>query len=383
MYHLTNQRRTILLTFVIFAVQPIVLGGWFALIPFVKASLGLTKTELAVTLLAMPLALIPTLQIASRVISRFGPRRMAYVFLPAQGVAACLPFLATGQNGLFAALAVFGMMGAFMQVSMNVYAGRLEKHLERLVMSRCHGFWALGLAIGSGLAGVFGADAPLWTMMGLGILSAIPGVFAARALPHLPGGAEADDGAPAKRRIKDIPLKLYAIAGFAFSISMTEGAMSDWAAVYLAERLPAGATYAGIAVTLYSASLAAGRFAGDSLKARLGAVGVARLTVGLAITGLVILVAPLPLMFAYAGFVLIGLGASVGFPVALSAVAGLDDRFEAQNIALMSMLVICGFLIGPPLIGILGDVFSLKVGLAVLIPALGVSFVLAKQLQPK
>ena len=93
-----DPRRTVLLTFVIFGMQPFVLGGWFAMIPFVKASLGLSKTELALTLLAMPMAVIPTLQIASRVISHFGPRRVFYTLLPFHGLTACLPFLAGGQN---------------------------------------------------------------------------------------------------------------------------------------------------------------------------------------------------------------------------------------------------------------------------------------------
>lgn len=65
----------------------------------------------------------------------------------------------------------------------------------------------------------------------------------------------------------------------------------------------------------------------------------------LAIVGLLISV----LASAYAEFVLIGSGAS--------AVASLDDRFEARNVALMLMPAICGYLIGPPLIGILGDGF--------------------------
>ncbi|MFT5272191.1 MAG: hypothetical protein ACI85V_002210 [bacterium] len=47
----------------------------------------------------------------------------------------------------------------------------------------------------------------------------------------------------------------------------------------------------------------------------------------------------------------------------------------------MSMLAICGFLIGLPLIGVLGDGFTLRVGFAALIDWLVVSFVFSKQLQ--
>ena len=383
MKHPFASRRVVALTFAIFCVQPMVLGAWFAMIPFVKASLGLTKTELAIAILGMPLALIPTLHIASRVISWYGPRRVFISLLPVHGLTACGPFFATSQWSLFVALALFGALGAFMQVCLNVYAGRLEKQLNQLVMSRSHGFWALGLAIGSGVTGILADAAPIWTVLGVAVVSTLIGMTSARALPHLAGTQASGEVTSSRRRPSEIPRRLYAISGFAFAISMTEGAMADWAAVYLTERLPEAVSYAGIAVTLYSTSLAIGRFAGDGLKRRLGAVCLARITVGLAIVGLFGLVLPLPLAFAYIGFVLIGLGASVGFPLGVSSVASIDDQFEAQNIALMSMLVICGFLIGPPMIGLLGDMVSLRLGMAALIPGLVVSWILASRLDPK
>ena len=141
-------RRAALIIMAVFFLQPLTLGGWLALIPEVKEGLGLSKGQLAIALMGVPVALVPALQVAGQVIARFGPRRVATVFFPLQAFAFLLPFAAWSMWSLFAALFVAGVMMAFVEVSMNVYAGRLEKREDVLIMNRCHGFWAFGLMVG-------------------------------------------------------------------------------------------------------------------------------------------------------------------------------------------------------------------------------------------
>ena len=121
---------------------------------------------------------------------------------------------------------------------------------------------------------------------------------------------------------------------------------------------------------------------GDWLKNRYGAVVLARVTCLLAIVGLVLLALPLPLIAAFAGFALVGAGASVGFPLAVSAAAGLDDRYEGANIAIMSSVAISGFLVGPPMIGFLAEATSLPIGLLALTPGLVVAAWVSGVLHP-
>lgn len=372
--------RTIYLTMAVFALQPMVFGVWLALIPVVKANLDLTKGELALALLGNPLALIPSLQIASRMITRFGPRRLLAVFFPIQTAALLLPLMAQSQMQLFFALAVFGVAMAFMQVCLNVYAGRLEKGEGAAVMNRCHGFWALGLMAGPLLLTAMGDVHGATAILIVGSVTTVLGIWVSLSLPHL--GDAPGQVAPPRRALRALPPPLIYIAVFALAVALVEGAMSDWAAIYLAERLPDGSRLAGLGVSVYAGCLAAGRLAGDWLKVQLGAVRLAQLTVGMAIVGVLCLVLPLPLSMAFVGFALIGFGASVGFPLGVSAVAALDDRYEGANIAIMSMVSICGFLIGPPLIGFLADAFSLRVGLAALLPGLCAGIVLARWLRP-
>jgi MFS family permease len=158
--------------------------------------------------------------------------------------------------------------------------------------------------------------------------------------------------------------------------------MADWSAIYLSERLASNPTDAGIAVSIFSAFLAAGRFTGDYLKHRFGVLVLARGSVVIAMTGVLFLILPLPLAFAFVGFACVGLGVASGYPLGVSAVAALDDRYEASNVALMATCALAGFLIGPPLIGFLSEAFGLRVGFSVLFPGLLTCAWLAGWLKP-
>lgn len=375
-----SKHRALVLTLAVFALQPMVLGGWLALIPMVKAALGLSKSDLALALLGMPVATIIALQIASRLIPRLGPRRIMLVMFPVQGAMFLLPLLADSRGALFLALMAAGAALAFMQVCLNVYAGRLEKETGANIMNRCHGLWALGLMAGSLILPLL---LPLGAVPGLAVLALLAagaGMAVARALPQI--GAAPGSATPPRRALAALPRALLVISAMTLTVTMTEGAMADWAAVYMSERLPEGSTYVGIGVSIYAGCVALGRLMGDGIKARIGAVRMARGALLTAIAGLLLLAMPMPNGAALLGFAAVGLGVSVGFPLAVSAVAALDDAHEGPNIAIMSSIAICGFLIGPPVIGFLADALSLRWGLAALIPGLVLSLALCPYLAP-
>ena len=365
----------------LFCLQPMALGAWLALIPYTKETLELSKFDLSLALLGMPLAVLVALQFAGTLSTRIGIRRLVVMTFPLQGMAAILPLLANSQLMLFFALAAFGATHAFMEVGMNVYAGRVEKKAAAHIMNRCHGFWALGLMTGSFAAtsgaGVLGA---VGIMGVVAVGSTIVGMLAARRLPQM--GAEGAEHVAARRRVSEMPRALLAIGGFMLLITLAEGAMSDWSAVYLSERQSIDVTEAGIAVTIFAGFMAFGRFCGDWLKGRFGALALARVSVVLALAGLVCLIAPLPLVFAFVGFALLGVGVASGYPLGVSAVAALGDSHEASNVAIMSTCALTGFLIGPPVIGFLADAYGLRFGFVALIPGLVLCLFLAKWLIP-
>ena len=365
-----------LLIMSLFALQPMAFGAWLAKIPYIKETLGLSKADLAVALLGMPVALIPTLQLASRIVAKIGPRKTFAILLPIQTVVVLFPFLAWSVPTLFITLAMLGAVVAFLEVALNTYAGRLEKSGDLNIMSRCHGFWALGVMLGSLFATMLFGLGPMIAVFLICAVSAGIGVWSGLSLPKLVG--EEDAASASTRKLSDMPKALFLIAMFVFAFSLAEGAMSDWAAVYLAERWGGRAEDAGIAVTVFSGFLALGRFVGDYMIRKLGAQGAARFTVGLALVRVACLTIPTSVALTFVGFALIGLGVSVGFPLGVSAAARLDDSHEAQNIATMAMIAMTAFLFGPPLIGFVAEAFSLRVALLGLFPGLCLAFWLAR-----
>ena len=138
--------------------------------------------------------------------------------------------------------------------------------------------------------------------------------------------------------ITQFPAILIGICLFTFGIPMTEGAMANWATVYVKMMLGPEAQGTGYGFGLFAAFVALGRFFGDSLKIKLGTINLARIFVNITIIGLIILVISNDLWLALAGFALIGLGVSVGFPLAVTAAASIDEKKEASYVAFLSLI---------------------------------------------
>lgn len=350
-------------------------GSWLAIIPYIKDTLGLSNGQLAVAMIGQPIALIVLLQPASRIVGRFGSRKTFMALLPVQTAIMFLPFYTTGVATLFVALACLGAVVAFMEVSLNTYAGRLEKASGALIMSRCHGFWALGVMAGSFCVTQLFAMGPMTSVMLTSGISAGLGIAAALQLPKLAGQAEGAS-APKPQSFRQMPRVLFLIALFILCVTLVEGAASEWSAVYYAERWGADPAHAGITVTIFAGFLAAGRFIGDWLNARLGVRGVARLTVGVALLGVICATIPASTTFLFIGLALMGVGTSIGFPLGISAAASLSDEHEAQNIATAAMIAMSAFLFGPPLMGLIAEATSLRGSFMMMIPILFVALLL-------
>ena len=118
----------------------------------------------------------------------------------------------------------------------------------------------------------------------------------------------------------------------------------------------------------------------QNVQKRFGAVNTARICGSFALLGAVILFFAGTTPVALLGFAVIGFGVSVGFPLAVTAAASLNDRPAASNVATLSFVALLGFLIGPPVIGFLAEVFDMRLGLLALVPVLLVSLLLTGRL---
>jgi MFS family permease len=314
-------------------------------------------------------------------VGRIGARAAIISGFVLYAVAVSLPAFAPSPVMLFVALMLCGSTISFVELGLNVEADKVEKATGRLIMSKSHGFWSLGIMTGSIIGSAFasaGVEAR-WSILAVAAVTLVVGPLVGRLVPDFsPDDAAAARGRPAGR-VRLLTWPLLGICFFIFGVTMTEGAMADWSAVFLRDVLGAGGE-AGIGYSVFALLVAVGRFGGDWAKARLGAAVLARGSVGLALAGIAMLAFAPTLPVALLGFAVAGVGASVGFPLAVTAAADLDPANSSRNVAVLSFIALCGFLVGPPLIGFIGEHVDLRIGIAALLPILIASLALSGRL---
>jgi MFS family permease len=180
-----------------------------------------------------------------------------------------------------------------------------------------------------------------------------------------------------KRRRMTITPAIVALSAIGFCIFLSEGAMADWTAVYLRQVLRASVGLAPAGYAVFSAAMAIFRFMGDAITARIGRTRVVRWGAIVAASGIALAVlAPSP-YWALAGFAAAGAGYSSIIPLVFGAGGRAGSVSEGQGVATVSGLGYLGFLVGPPAIGFISEMASLRAGLGVLVLLSAVAAVLA------
>jgi predicted MFS family arabinose efflux permease len=149
-----------------------------------------------------------------------------------------------------------------------------------------------------------------------------------------------------------------------------EGAAADWLALFLTDERGATASLAAFGYAVFAVAMAAGRFSGTAVAERLGRDGAVRAGGLVSFAGVLLTVAGPGLVSAYLGAALWALGVCLVFPAAVSA-GGEAPYRPADAIAAVTTIGYGGFLLGPPLIGLLADQVGLGRALLVLLVLAG------------
>ncbi|MFD2765076.1 MFS transporter [Micromonospora eburnea] len=348
---------------VVFALNGLAVGTWFSRVPAVREALGLSAGQLGLLLLTMSAGSVLAMPTAGLVTQRLGPARTVAgsVLFVAFGtvVAGLSADLATATVGVGVGLFAFGYGSGTCDVAMNVEGAAVEKRLGHTILPRFHAAWSLGTVAGAGIgAGAARLGVPVGVH--LPVLAAVVLVgtlLGARAF--LPAPTEADGPAdPAARRRALLATwrepRTLLIGLLVLVMAFTEGSANDWLAVAFVDGYgvteAAGATVFGVFVV----GMTLGRTVGTIAIDRWGRVPVLFSTIGLAVAGAVLAVLAGSGQLAVLGVALWGIGASLGFPVGMSAAADDEDRAPAR-VSVVAVIGYTAFLGGPPLLGFLGD----------------------------
>ena len=377
--HATAWRNAV---FASFALNGLGAATWVIRLPSIREDLGLSVSQVGYLIFGVSAGSIVGLLLASHVIQWLGGRRSIRILMFI--AAGSLIVIGAGSSVIsnyavvFAGMALYGFSSAIWDVAMNVEGAAVEKAIGRTIMPLFHASWSAGMVIGTGIGAIaVGAQIDTFPHMAvLALLLAIGAVFAPRALPAV--STHAETGEPVEhvdfkarisiwREPRTLLIGLIAL-GFAF----TEGSAGDWLQIGLIDDRFLDKGTAALFFTIFSASMMVGRIAGGPLIDRFGRVTLLRVTGAAAAVGLTLVIFVPTIPIAVIGIVLWGIGASLGFPVAMSAAAD-DPARAAARVSAVATVGYTAFLVGPPLLGIVGEQIgvlnSLLIVLALIVAA--------------
>ena len=372
--------------FVLFALPGVGISSWVTRTPDVRDLVDASTAEMGFILFGLSVGSMIGILGSGPLVSRWGTRRiiasgMAVVALGVAvvGLGAALalgPVVALG-------LALFGMGMGGGEVALNIDGAEVEQALGRSILPLMHGFFSLGTVIGA----TGGMLLTAWEVPPLPHLATVAGVVALalvaaiRAIPN-DVGRTARDAAPSRRAPVWRDPGLLMIGVIILALAMAEGTANDWLPLVMVDGHGFDAALGSAVYVVFAAGMTIGRFAGGRLVDRFGRAAMLAASSVVGALGIAVVVFVDHQVAAAAAVVLWGVGASLGFPVALSA-AGESGEDSAARVSFAATIGYVAFLVGPPVLGLLGEEFGLRHALIVVLGLVIAAAALAPAARPR
>lgn len=360
---------------IVFFVNGCTFSSWAPRLPELQDRLGISDPALGVTLVGMGIGGFSASAFSGKLVGRFGSRTMTVVTSLALSLGLPLLGVAPAAGVVFAALILLGALDGLTDVAMNSQAIELQARGQRSILSRFHALWSLG-AVTGGVVASRAAAAGLSLRVHLllvSVLLVVATVVASRwLLPDRRIGAadERSGGDPVCRRGLLVTLFVVGVG-----IALVELPPNDWAALLMDDRFDLSEGAAALGFVATAGGMLIGRLVGDHVTDTVGPERARRAGALLAATGvLAATTIPNP-MAAGIGLAVTGLGLAGLFPLAMRAASDLGGH---TGMAAFSTGARLGFLLAPPLVGVIAGATSVAVAVLVVAGVAGVAVGLAR-----
>jgi MFS family permease len=344
-------------------------SSWASRIATVQQDMGLSDAALGAVLFALPVGLMCSLPFSGWIITKIGSRKLLISALLVYSVALVTLGLAQNPFQLIICLICFGFSSNAVNISVNTQAVITEGLYQRPILASFHGLWSLAGFAGAGVGTFMIANhvAPYRHFILMMVVIMIGVIIAARYLK--------DDKVANAGPVFVMPdSSLIKLGVIAFCSMICEGAMFDWSVIYFKKVVLAPTALVGIGFTAFMLTMAGGRFFADKFAHRYGLKRTLQVSGTLTATGLLIAVAFPYLYTAIAGFLLVGVGVSSVVPMVFSAAGKSKTMQPGVALAAVSTIGFLGFLVGPPIIGFIAGLATLRASF-ILIACMGISVV--------
>ena len=377
--------------FVIFMINGLGFSTWLARVPAIRDGLDISTAEVAALLFTGAVGAVSGLVFSSHIIAWIGQRNTILFFglLGLVGLAG----IGVGSSWVSSyaltvvAIVCAGAGNGIADVAMNVEGAAVEKAVSRNIMPWFHAFWSLGTVTGAGLSA-------LMSFLGVGIaphtiamaLIMAPVLWRVSRVITNDRGSVNDEGVKQKSTLAD-RLRVWkeprtlAIGIIALGMAFAEGSANDWLALAIVDGRDQTNAVGALWFGFFTLGMMAGRIGGVYLLDKFGRVPVLQWSAAVAIAGLALVILAEQPVLSGLGALMWGLGSSLGFPVGMSAAAD-NPQGSAARVSAVATVAHGAFLIGPPLIGGLGDSIGLLAALWVVVGVIVLAFFAAPAAKP-
>lgn len=361
---------------VFFALDGFLFAGWVVRIPAIKEQVHASPGLLGLALLCVSGGAVLSMTPAGRLCLRHGPYVVTIGSVALTAASLTLPAQAHSVPALGGALLLFGAGYGAANVGINSAAVEFVAAVDRPVMPAFHAAYSLGGLIGSttgglltsvltpaqylGAMAVFGLAVAAWggtALMRSRPAAAIAPAASAAAAASAEDGAKAAAAAAAKATAaRGTGLLVLLLGVVALCDAYGEGSLADWGTLHLTQDVHTSSALAAAGFAAYSLAMTSGRISGTRLVERFGPAPVMTVGAGIACVGMLVAALSTVLPLVLFGFLLVGIGLSNIFPLAIDRAGALNGP---KGVATASTLGYGGMVLGPPLIGFLAQALGL------------------------
>lgn len=374
----------------LFLVQGLALASWVSRTPAIRDMIDATTAEMGLVLFGLSVGSMIGVLSSGALVALLGARRVALIgvslvaaSLPVVGVGAVLGIQFVVACGLF----LFGLGIGVAEIAINVEGAVVETETGRPFLHALHGYFSLGTVLGAGF-GILatGARFPvLWHLGGVGILTFVALMWAVTAMPPHTGRTDPSEHRATEKTARPTVWRdprVLLIGGIVLAMALAEGSANDWLPLIMVDGHGFDPAQGSAVFTVFAIAMTVGRFTGGPVLRRFGRANVLAASALFGVLGMSLVAFVDHQVVAAAAVVLWGLGTSLGFPVAISA-AGDSGPNAAARVSLVATLGYIAFLVGPPLLGFIGEAAGLRYALVVPMALMAVAVFLSPATKPR
>lgn len=352
---------------VVFLIAGLTNGIFFSNLPYLQDKLNVSYSYISMALLAATIGGFPSLFFAGYFIDKYGSKAVITITSIAYSLSLGLLFAAPTYPLLLLFLLINGLSVGLLDVAMNSRAVFIEEEYGKSIMSSFHSFYSIAGFVAAGWTKIALVNKIHYSRF-IAISCVVLILLCLFSIYNLDNNDLKNNKSTEKTAVITLPKGvLIGIAVLVFLAFISEGAVGDWAAIFLHKEQGLDKSTAALGFGLFNIFMATGRFFGDFLTRKLGRLNTLRVS-GLfsVISLLAVIYMPSPIIsLLFIGF--LGIGMANIVPVLFSAAGNSGIMSPSKGIASVSMIGYLGFIIGPPLLGFAGEAIKLRYAFLIIV----------------